>query len=127
MLFTGYETPFVVEAVRLAKKALPAADLESNDRFGLLMNKNGSITDKFTVGTGAGDLPFTKIVEWNGKSELPYWGNKHCNQINGTDGSQFPPFLRKDQKLHVFSVDLCRSIYLVHETDTEVKGIETQR
>ncbi|XP_003748561.1 lysosome membrane protein 2 [Galendromus occidentalis] len=127
MLFAGYDTPFVVEAVRLAKKALPSLEFDSHDRFGLLLNKNGSIADQYTVGTGAGDLPFTKIIEWNGKTELPYWGSDHCNQINGTDGSQFPPLTDKGNRLQIFSAELCRSIHLEHESDTEVKGIETQR
>ena len=127
MLFSGYATPFVVQAIRLARKIMPYLLVDSPERFGFFVGRNESMKDHFVVGTGAGDVPFTKIIKWNGLSELPFWGSKQCNQINGTDGSQFPPFLQTYEKLQVFSPELCRSLDFERETATQVRGIETQR
>ena len=35
-----------------------------------------------------------------------------CNQLGGTDGQQWPPFLKKGQKLWIFQSEACRSIAL---------------
>lgn len=47
--------------------------------------------------------------------------------INGTDGSIFPPFVETDRKLEMFSADLCRSLRLLYEKNSEVHGIQTYR
>jgi len=44
-----------------------------------------------------------------------YKGSNACNQIEGTDGSQFHPDVKKDEKLWIFSTDLCRSMFLTFQ------------
>lgn len=127
MLFKGYDTPMVAEAAKMASRFFPDFDIPARDRFGLLLDKNISINDRYRVGTGAGKYPFGKILSWNEKPKLPYWYSESCNQINGTDGAQFAPFLTKSEKLYVFSSYLCRSIHLTYEKTTQVNGVKTQR
>ncbi len=52
-----------------------------------------------------------------------------ANQINGTDGSWFPPLINKDlqnERLYLFSTDLCRSLYAKHEDHSSVLNIPTE-
>ncbi|CAF1596366.1 unnamed protein product, partial [Didymodactylos carnosus] len=67
------------------------------------------------------------INKWNGISELQYWGTKYCNQINGTDGTWFPPLSSSDhsRRLYMYSSDICRSVYATYESKSTVRGIST--
>ncbi|XP_022235483.1 platelet glycoprotein 4-like isoform X2 [Limulus polyphemus] len=47
--------------------------------------------------------------------------------INETDGNQFPPHIEKDNKIYVFSTDLCRSLYLEYEKNVFIRGISAYR
>jgi len=42
----------------------------------------------------------------------------------GSDGALFSPFVTKDQKLDIFSPDLCRSLYLTFNKETEILGLK---
>ncbi len=44
-----------------------------------------------------------------------YRGSNVCNEIRGTDGTQFHPDVREDDKLYIFSVETCSSIFLEFE------------
>ena len=50
-----------------------------------------------------------------------------CHDIKGTDGTQFPPGLKKDQHLWMFVADLCRSIWVDFTEEVEIKGIDAYR
>lgn len=39
---------------------------------------------------------------------MSFWATNQSNMINGTDGSAFHPFLTKEERLNVFTPDLCR-------------------
>lgn len=41
-------------------------------------------------------------------SQLTFWNSNHSNSINGSDGSAFHPLLTKDERIHIFTPDLCR-------------------
>ena len=55
-----------------------------------------------------------KIVSWDGKEQLEdsWWSTKEARAIRGSDGSLLPPFITKDQKLHIFVTQLCRYVML---------------
>lgn len=48
-----------------------------------------------------------KVVSVDGETEQKIWRD-HCNNIEGTDGTVFAPFLYEDKRLESFSTDLCR-------------------
>ena len=61
-----------------------------------------------------------KVHSWDGETELSFWKNdtgSMCNAIRGTDGSTFHPDIKKDETLHIFNRDLCRSLPLVYEKE----------
>ena len=59
------------------------------------------------------------------RKRVPHWHGEECNMINGTDGSAFHPTVTRDETLYVFNTDLCRSLFLDYEHDSEVQGIPT--
>jgi hypothetical protein len=63
------------------------------------------------------------FANFNGETELSLWSDGVCNQIDGTDGSQFPPhMINKQTVLNVFIKDFCRKFPLAysHEVRTEI-------
>ncbi|TKS84331.1 Lysosome membrane protein 2 85 kDa lysosomal membrane sialoglycoprotein [Collichthys lucidus] len=62
-----------------------------------------------------------------GLIRLTFWTSNQSNSINGSDGSAFHPLLKKDERIYIFTPDLCRSIYMEFEKDVEVKGIPAYR
>jgi len=90
--------------------------------------KNHTDDGLYEIRTGRTDSSkFGEIVRWNGESELSWWGKSgggdFCNRINGSDGSIFPPFVKKDRVVRIFSSDLCRSLYLTYTKEVEYKGV----
>jgi len=80
----------------------------------------------YKIYTGVGDSKdFGKIISWNGKDAVPdeWWRvGSPCAMINGTDGSIFPPFVEKSRRLDIFVTDLCRSLYLLYDSEVEHLG-----
>ena len=44
--------------------------------------------------------------------------------INGTDGQVFPADVNKNKRLYVFDSDMCRSLYLLRDTENPVDEVE---
>jgi len=122
-MFKGYYDKFI-DTLQKAKKQ----ETLKNATFGFLYNKNGTNDGVYSVNTGKFDhRKFARVESWNNLTELPWWRDSYCNMINGSDGSMFPPFMDRSATLRMYSTDLCRSIYLEYNTDTEVQGIPTYR
>lgn len=62
------------------------------------------------------------IDKYNGQSHLPHWLSDSCNQLNGTDGSIFPPHITPERVLHIYDKDLCRLMPLVYEKEVLTKA-----
>lgn len=43
-------------------------------------------------------------------SKLKFWTSEESNMINGSDGSAFHPLLSKDERIYIFTPDLCRYV-----------------
>lgn len=41
-----------------------------------------------------------------------YMGSNDCNALLGTDGQAFAPDIKKEDRLWIFTTDLCRSMFL---------------
>lgn len=101
---------------------------EVEEYFGLMLNKNGSNDGEFVYHTGKKNyLDYGRIDTWMGQKIMTYWATNQSNMINGSDGSAFHPFLNKDERLRVFTPDLCRSIYMQFEKEVSVRGIPAYR
>lgn len=130
MLFGGYYVDLLDFMSQYAEEnfGIKMKPTLPNNTFGLFYGKNNSEEGVFDIGTGSIDSKeIGQVFTYNNVTELKYWRSNYCNMINGSDGSQFKPGLSKTDSVHVFSADLCRSITLTYEKDSQVEGIETLR
>ncbi|XP_077441939.1 lysosome membrane protein 2-like [Vanacampus margaritifer] len=119
-LLWGYEDPL------LTRVAPSNPDVETT--FGLMYKKNGSNDGEFVFHTGEQNyLDYGRVETWKGQSQLTFWNSNQSNSINGSDGSAFHPLLKKDERIYIFTPNLCRSIHMEFEKDVEVRGIPAYR
>ncbi|XP_067231942.1 lysosome membrane protein 2 [Chanodichthys erythropterus] len=119
-LLWGFKDPLLTRLKTIRK--------DTEEYFGLMYNKNGSNDGEFVYHTGEQNyLDFGRIYTWKGEKMLSFWKTNQSNMINGSDGSAFHPFLTKEERLNVFTSDLCRSIHMRFEKEVEVKGIPAYR
>ncbi|XP_004549762.1 lysosome membrane protein 2 isoform X1 [Maylandia zebra] len=119
-LLWGYKDPLLVRVA--------GTKPEVETVFGLMYKKNGSNDGEFIYHTGEQNyMDYGRIETWKGQRELTFWRSNYSNSIVGSDGSAFHPLLDKDERIHIFTPDLCRTIYMEFEKDVEVKGIPAYR
>ncbi|XP_071321900.1 lysosome membrane protein 2-like isoform X2 [Trachinotus anak] len=119
-LLWGYEDPL------LARVASSSPEVEK--MFGLMYKKNGSNDGEFVYHSGVQNyMDYGRVETWKGQSKLKFWTSEHSNVINGSDGSAFHPLLNKNERIYIFTPDLCRTIYMEFEKDVEVNGIPAYR
>ncbi|KAI1286743.1 Lysosome membrane protein 2 [Halotydeus destructor] len=127
-LINGYREEMIVKIRQAATTfKMPFASSLINDTFGILYGKSGlPYTGNWTVESGVNNLAdFTKVVRYQGQSQLNYWNGPTCNAINGTDGMQFAPNVNTADRKFVFSTDLCRSLPFSFVGQSSVLGINT--
>merc|ERR1711892_695972 len=83
----------------------------------------------------APDLSSAETCSWTGQKCAKWWPladadgntgeNSTCNQLRGTDGHQFPPFVNKDDhpELWLFNTVPCRSIFMKYSEKVKIEGI----
>lgn len=99
-------------------------------RVGLLAGRRGLSVDNLTIHTGLDSLEnLGRIHAMNGETKMSIWGSEECNEIVGTDGSQFPPNLMdKEAELKVFIKGFCRALSLKFDREvTVLNGIPAWR
>ena len=77
------------------------------------MQRKGINKDRITIHTGSQDIDkLGMITQINGKDNREVWGDQRCDQIEGTDGSMFPPCVIKNtsEPIYVYSKDICRNL-----------------
>jgi lysosome membrane protein 2 len=83
-----------------------------------------------TINTGAKDInSIGQYVQWQGNvEELMVWPNgMGANDINGTEGFFFHPFLQEGEEIEIFVDDIYRSLRLKHVDTINLMGIEVFR
>lgn len=140
LLFDGTRVNFMDSAKDLISDVL-GFNFESplpNNKFGFFYLKNNTWSRRengeLTVYTGRNDSmsDFMLIENWNDLKQLQVWpsntvaGNR-CNEIRGSDGSQFHPNVKRDQVLDLFSPLVCTSLHLVYKEDTQARDIPLLR
>lgn len=137
VLFDGFpincdRSDFAPKAVCTAvKKEAPSGLVigpNNQFRFSMFGGRNGTVDPHvFTVKRGSKNvMDVGKVVAIDGQKEQAVWKD-HCNQIEGTDGTIFPPFLTEKDPLASFSADLCRSFKPKFQKKTSYMGIKTNR
>lgn len=102
-------------------------ELFPNNSFGILNGRNGTPDGPYEMYTGLGgtaDL-FGHFKAWNGLTKLDIWKGDTCNMINGTDGTIWPAGVDKKDRLYFYIPDICRSLYVTFQEESQFKGIKT--
>ncbi|KAL1463325.1 hypothetical protein WDU94_015085 [Cyamophila willieti] len=122
-LFDGYESPLINFAKKMPLIKIPY------DKFGWFYTRNGSDTfdGHFNIDTGQGNIAnMGKVYEWQYSNETSYYEDS-CKMVNGTSGSLFPPVKSKQEKVTMFSPDLCRSISFDYSSEETIEDITGYR
>lgn len=129
LLFQGYKVDLIARLDSIIRPFVPnLAQFLPNNSFGLLYGKNESDEGLMSVYTGEKNMNrYLSYHSWNEEKSLPFWKNKYCDMINGTDGRGFSPFIKRSDTLYIFIPDICRSVPLKYESDVDVKGIPAYR
>ncbi|XP_072948493.1 lysosome membrane protein 2-like [Epargyreus clarus] len=117
------------DIIDLAKPFLSLQGKLNFEKFGLLVTKNGTVSDVLTINTGENNMNKMNIIQkFNGHEHLSFWGNPECNSIESTDGSIFPPaLLDKNTTLYVLYANLCRRVPFMYNKEVEEDGIKLLR
>lgn len=74
--------------------------------------------DEVLIYTGSSDTTKTGIIEnYISKNYPSDMFKESCQSVDGSDGSMFPPSLKKDSKVHIFDRLFCRLVPLTFEKD----------
>ena len=72
------------------------------------------VTKRSTVHSGVGNISMLgQYVEWEGYTELPWWGTVEANTLNGTEGLFFNPNMDKSKPLSIWTDDMFRLVQQV--------------
>jgi len=117
-LVWGYEEPLF----ELAKMAFPNAP--NLTKFGFFAKKNASEDlSTYTMYTGeVNPYNLSKISMYNGQSSLNKWSQPECNEVQGSDGATFNPYIQKTDTLWFFNEELCRSLPMVFDQEVTHSG-----
>ena len=114
--------------VKLGNDVLPSDKKLPFDKFGFFVDKNNSVSEVWETLTGVEDVrDVAKVVSYDGQYQLDWWAGGRCNDIRGTDGSLFHPGVSTNETLYIFNRDLCQSLPLVYQGDTQHHGMTTYR
>uniref|UniRef100_A0A915B6Q1 Uncharacterized protein n=1 Tax=Parascaris univalens TaxID=6257 RepID=A0A915B6Q1_PARUN len=132
MFFRGYKDPFLDKVCSIPfMNFICEAVLDLPEKIAFLAELNNTRNDVFQVSTGEmdGGATLGQIDSWNGEKYVPdsWWADEFSTKVNGTDGSLFKPYIKKSDKLYIFSPSLCRSIHFVFDKEVEYRGVNAYR
>lgn len=90
------------------------------------MQKNETTDGYYSIHSGVTDsLQVADIKAWQNSSKLSVWKSDPdtCNRIVGTDASSFPPHLKQEGSIRIFSTDICRTVEIFYEKPINYQGI----
>ncbi|XP_025990530.2 sensory neuron membrane protein 1 isoform X2 [Solenopsis invicta] len=96
-------------------------------RYGFLAKANGSLfPERVRVYRGIkNNEDVGRVVTVGNHTKMDMWYGSPCNDFQGTDGTIFPPFLKKEKEVWVHSLDICRSIGAYYIEPGKVQGFKT--
>lgn len=129
ILFDGYD----VELLRMVSRVGSLVGLpQQSQKFALLKGRNDSWRPEqdgvWAINTGQRNRhQFGRVASWNSYKRLPFWPAPQCNVINGSDGTLFPPPIKRTEPLYIFNQELCRTVNLVYDKPSDVRSISALR
>ena len=91
------------------------------------IQQNASINDSYPsiIHTGSDDInKVGRFKQWNNRTKLDVWPDPTANEINGTEGFFFKPYLQEDDNVTIFVDDVLRSFTMVHKRDVKIKDLD---
>ncbi|CAK1554759.1 unnamed protein product [Leptosia nina] len=105
--------------------------------FTILNYKNNTPTELYEVHRGIEDHTKLGLINlFNGSTFIDNWVHQEndngtwpgiCNMVNGTDSAIYAPFVNRDESVFALNLDICRSVQLKYQYDTEYDGIPVAR
>lgn len=133
LIFEGYPN-FLLNLTSnpTVRDILKALNLPSGlpDKMGFFYGKNATDDGRYNISTGTvNPAEVGKIIDWKNATSLPkhWWTSDLARELLGTDGTLYPPFLKRSDQPHLFVSDICRSLYLTYYKDINIKGIPGYR
>ncbi|XP_028398095.1 lysosome membrane protein 2-like [Dendronephthya gigantea] len=131
-LIWGYEDPLLVEINKLRNEtvaALPALNnFFPNVTSKIFLLQNNTLQGRTVVYTGVKNIEdIQKWKSWKGKNNFDMYKTKYANMLNGTDGRQFAPDVKKNDRIYLILIQLCRSVYLTYDQELKDQDIDVYR
>lgn len=90
-------------------------------------NDSSLLTGDFNVNTGVDDIQkLDKLRKWNYDNTSRFF-NDECSAFTGSGGEFFPPGIKKDEIVSIFSPEMCRSVQLEYEEDKNIHDVNTYK
>jgi len=103
-------------------------------QFAMFHHLNTTHDGLYEIDTGIRRIERVQHIQrWNNGRTLPFWKSdlhgspSSCQQINGSDGTQLPPFRQKYGEFWAFASDICRSVHLQYDKPITYAGIDGYR
>ncbi|XP_068719309.1 lysosome membrane protein 2-like [Montipora capricornis] len=126
-LIWGYTDVLLGTLVSFKTKECPSSATEGASSF-VQLQYNNTYYGISAVNTGQDDIQKVgQFTMWRNQRHLTWWSDQFANMINGTDGTQFAPSIKREDALYVFSPDICRSMSFKYESTVRFKQIELFR
>ncbi len=127
-LLSGYEDPLLAELSKLREEIPGLKNIIPPISSTVILQPNNTLQGRTVVHTGAKDIQnVEQWKSWKGEDNLDLWLTKYANMLNGTDGRQFAPRVKKNGKIYIFVVQLCRSLYITYERELKDQDIDVYR
>ncbi|XP_063236007.1 protein peste-like isoform X2 [Bacillus rossius redtenbacheri] len=126
LLFQGYSDPVIAMG---SSFPLPPGVRIPYDKFGWFYQRNGSTTydGVYNMATGQDDIRrLGDLLQWNHRNRTDFYPGS-CGEVRGSAGQLWPPYRQRKDSVHMFSTDLCRSIWFDYLDDVEVSGLKAYR
>jgi len=95
--------------------------------FGWWTQNNGFPCLEWNNGTNGIDNHRDYCIKNSTTGEFVYDHANTCNWPRGTDGQQFHPYIKKEDRLWIFQTDICRSLYMDYKDDVNFMGFDTYK
>lgn len=123
LLFDGYPEPLIKKAKEVLQSSSDDGELE--DRFSWFRSINGSKKSHgyFNMDSGKEDSSrYGLIRTWNYRDRMNS-SHGECGKYDGFTGELLPTKIRKDHRLRLFLVELCRAVSFEFDREEEVHGV----